>query len=145
MKSAARRVVLETVGWVLVVAGVAALVLPGPGLLGVFAGLVLLSQQYDWAEKRVEPVKKKALKAAAESVETWPRIVFSTLIAVTIIAAGVVWIWRPPAPSWWPVDEQWWLVGGWGTGTTQIASGIFAIGMIVYSYRRFHDREDAPA
>ena len=81
MKSAARRVALETVGWVLVVAGIAALVLPGPGLLMVFAGLVLLSQQYDWAERRVEPVKKRALKAAAEGVETWPRIVMSTAVA----------------------------------------------------------------
>ena len=145
MKSAAQRVALETVGWVLVVAGIAALVLPGPGLLAIFAGLVLLSQQYDWAEKRVEPVKERALKAAAESVETWPRIVLSTLIAVAIIAAGVVWIWHPPAPSWWPVDEKWWLVGGWGTGTTQVASGLFAIGMIVYSYRRFHDEAEAEA
>jgi uncharacterized protein (TIGR02611 family) len=97
MKSAARRVALETVGWVLVIAGIAALVLPGPGLLAIFAGLVLLSQQYDWAEKRVEPVKERALKAAAESVETWPRIVLSTLIALAIIAAGVLWIWHPPA------------------------------------------------
>lgn len=145
MKSAARRVALETVGWVLVVAGIAALVLPGPGLLSIFAGLVLLSQQYDWAEKRLEPVKERALKAAAESVETWPRIVFSTLIALALIAAGVLWIWRPPAPSWWPVDEQWWLVGGWGTGTTQVASGLFAIGMIIYSYRRFHDKAEASA
>lgn len=145
MKTAARRVALETVGWVLVVAGIAALVLPGPGLLAIFAGLVLLSQQYDWAEKRLEPVKERALKAAAESVETWPRIVFSTLIALALIAAGVLWIWRPPAPSWWPVDEQWWLVGGWGTGTTQVASGLFAIGMIVYSYRRFHDKAEASA
>lgn len=145
MKSAARRVALETVGWVLVVAGIAALVLPGPGLLAIFAGLALLSQQYDWAEKRVEPVKERALKAAAESVETWPRIVLSTLIALAIIAAGVLWIWHPPAPSWWPVDEKWWLLGGWGTGTTQVASGLFAIGMIVYSYRRFHEGAEESA
>jgi hypothetical protein len=145
MKSAARRLALETVGWVLVVVGIAALVLPGPGLLSIFAGLVLLSQQYDWAEKRLEPVKEMALKAAEESVETWPRIFLSTLVAVAIIAAGVLWIWHPPAPSWWPVDEKWWLVGGWGTGSTQVASGLFAIGMIVYSYRRFREKADADA
>ena len=143
MKSAARRVVLETVGWVLVVAGIAALVLPGPGLLMIFAGLVLLSQQYEWAEKRLEPVKERALKAAAESVETWPRIVMSTAIAVLLILAGVIWIWHPPAPSWWPIAEKWWLAGGWGTGSTQIASGLIAIVMIVYSYRRFHDKAEA--
>jgi len=143
MKKAARRIALETLGWVLVVAGIAALVLPGPGLLAIFAGLALLSQQYDWAERRVEPVKEKALKAAAESVETWPRIVLSTTIALLIVAAGVLWIWHPPAPGWWPIEEKWWLVGGWGTGSTQVASGLFAIGMIVYSYRRFHDKDDA--
>jgi hypothetical protein len=42
---AAKRLVLETLGWVLLVAGVAAIFLPGPGLLGIFAGLALLSQQ----------------------------------------------------------------------------------------------------
>ena len=30
---------LEVVGWILVVAGIAALILPGPGLLMLFAGL----------------------------------------------------------------------------------------------------------
>ncbi|HEU4811010.1 MAG TPA: PGPGW domain-containing protein [Nocardioides sp.] len=138
---AAKRVVLEILGWLLVIGGIAALVLPGPGLLGIFAGLALLSQQYDWAEKRLEPVKKKAMQAAAESVETWPRIVMSTLAAVLLIVAGIVWIWQPPAPGWWPIDESWWLFGGWGTGSTQVASGFIAIGMIVYSYRRFHGRQ----
>lgn len=138
---AARRIVLEVLGWLLVIGGIAALVLPGPGLLGIVAGLALLSQQYDWAEKRLEPVKDRAFKAAADSVETWPRIIMSTLAAVLLIAAGVVWIWRPPAPDWWPIDDSWWLFGGWGTGSTQIASGLIAIGMIVYSYRRFHGRQ----
>lgn len=138
---AAKRIVLETIGWLLVIGGIAALVLPGPGLLGIFAGLALLSQQYEWAEKRLEPVKKKAMQAAAESVETWPRIVLSSLAAVLLIVAGIVWIWHPPAPGWWPIDESWWLLGGWGTGSTQVASGLIAIGMIVYSYRRFHGRQ----
>ena len=145
MKSAARRVALESVGWVLVVAGLAALLLPGPGLLMVFAGLVLLSQQYAWAERRVEPVKKRALKAAADGVETWPRILMSTTVALLIVAAGVVWIWHPPAPGWWPIAEKWWLAGGWGTGITQIASGLIAIAMIVYSYRRFRVHGEDPA
>src|ERR1700754_213690 len=109
LSGAARRVVLEVVGWILVVAGIAALILPGPGLLMLFAGLALLSQQYEWAEKRVEPIKKRALKAAEEGVETTLRIVLSTAVAVVLIACGVLWIWHPPAPSWWPIDEMWWL------------------------------------
>ena len=73
MTGAAKRIVLETLGWVLLLLGVAAIFLPGPGLLGIFAGLALLSQQYDWAERRVDPVRVRALIGAAEGVETWPR------------------------------------------------------------------------
>ena len=87
---AAKRVVLETAGWVLLVAGVAAMVLPGPGLLGVFAGLALLSQQYEWAERRTDPMKYRALKAAAEGVETWLRIALSLLGVAFLIACGVL-------------------------------------------------------
>ena len=61
MTGAAKRIVLETLGWVLLVLGIAALFLPGPGLLGIFAGLALLSQQYEWAERHVEPVRLHAL------------------------------------------------------------------------------------
>ena len=135
--AAAKRLVLETLGWLLVVGGIAALVLPGPGLLGLFAGLALLSQQYEWAERRLEPVKRRALEAAEDSVRTWPRIIGSAVLAVLLTAAGVLWCLQPPAPQWWPLAERWWLSGGWGVGLTQILSGLIALGMIVYSFRRF--------
>ncbi|MBC2933573.1 PGPGW domain-containing protein [Nocardioides sp. zg-1228] len=138
MTRAAKRVVLETLGWTLLVLGVAALFLPGPGLLGIFAGLALLSQQYTWAERRVEPVRLRAMIGAAESVETRTRIVASCLGALVLAACGVLWIVKPPAPEWWPVSEAWWLPGGIWTGVTQVASAFIAIGLIVYSYRRFH-------
>src|SRR6478672_5601689 len=123
MKQAARRVALETLGWILVVAGVAALVLPGPGLLSIFAGLVILSQQYEWAERRLEPVKKRALEGASDSVKTWPRIAVATTIALVIIAFGVLYIRQPDAPSWWPISDDYWLYGGWPPGVTLILSG----------------------
>lgn len=145
MKGAARRVAIEVGGWLLVVAGIAALVLPGPGLLLIFAGVAVLSQQYEWAEKRLDPIKYRALKGAAESVETWVRIIFSSLVALGLIAAGIVWIWGPPAPGWWPLDEKWWLPGGMATGITQIASGLFAFVLLGWSYRRYHGKPDAVA
>lgn len=141
----AKRVVLETLGWLLVIGGIAALVLPGPGLLGLFAGLALLSQQYEWAERRLAPVKKKALEAAEDSVRTWPRIVGSTVAAVLLVAAGVLWLVHPPVPGWWPLADRWWLAGGWGVGVTQVLSGLIALGMIVYSFRRFRDPSQPPA
>ena len=145
MTGAAKRVLLEVVGWLLLLAGIAALVLPGPGLLLMFAGLAVLSQQYEWAERWVDPVQYRALKGAAESVETWPRIVASTIFSLGLIGCGVLWIVSPDAPSWWPLDDAWWLPGGIWTGVTQIASGILALTLIVYSYRRFHGKPDAVA
>ncbi|HET9422397.1 MAG TPA: PGPGW domain-containing protein [Nocardioides sp.] len=145
MKAAAKRVALEITGWVLVVAGLAALVLPGPGLLMLFGGLAILSQQYEWAERRLAPIKYRALKGAAESVETWLRIVISVTGVLLLVLAGVLWIWGPPAPGWWPIHERWWLPGGLATAITQIASAVIALVLIVYSYRRFHGDPDAVA
>lgn len=138
MTGAAKRIVLETLGWALLLLGVAAIFLPGPGLLGIFAGLALLSQQYDWADRRVEPVRLRAMLGAAEGVETWPRVVASCLGAAALAAFGVLWIMRPPAPGWWPLSDAWWLPGGVWTGVTQVVSAFIAVGLIIYSYRRFH-------
>jgi uncharacterized protein (TIGR02611 family) len=138
-----RRIVLEVVGWILVVAGIAALVLPGPGLLMLFAGLVILSQEYEWAERRVEPIKVRALRGAAEGVENWLRIAMSVTLAAGLVACGILWIWGPETPpSWWSLPDLLWLPGGAATGVTQIASGLIALGLIVYSYRRFRIRKE---
>lgn len=123
------------------VGGIAALVLPGPGLLALFAGLAVLSQQYEWAERRLEPVKERALTAAAEGVETWPRIVASVAGALVLASLGVVWGVGLPVPSWWPLRDGWWLIGGWGTGATLILSGVVALALVVYSFKTFRGRE----
>ncbi|GGF45153.1 hypothetical protein GCM10011519_18740 [Marmoricola endophyticus] len=138
-----RRFGVEALGWLLVVVGIAALVLPGPGLLALFAGMALLSTQYEWAERRLEPVKRAALRTAADGVATVPRIVASCLGAVALAAVGVVWGLHPPSPSWWPLPEKYWLLGGWGTGATLIASALIAAATIVYSVRNFRGKSEA--
>jgi uncharacterized protein (TIGR02611 family) len=142
VKSTAKRILVEGAGWILVVVGIAALVLPGPGLLALFAGVALLATQYEWAERRLEPVKKAALRTAADSVKTWPRILMSVLGVCWLVALGIYWGISPDAPSWWPIDDKWWLAGGWGTGATLIGSGILAGAMVVYSYLNFRDIKD---
>jgi uncharacterized protein (TIGR02611 family) len=139
---AVRRLVLEIVGWALLVGGFAALFLPGPGLLMVVGGLAVLSEQYEWAERRLEPVKVMAYKAAADGVQTWPRIIASCSGAIAIAAVGVYWGIQPDAPDWWPLRESWWLIGGWGTGGTLILSALIALGFIVYSFRTFRGVPD---
>jgi len=139
VKSTLKRIMVEGSGWILVVVGIAALVLPGPGLLALFAGVALLSTQYEWAERRLDPVKKAALRTAADSVKSWPNLAMSTLGVLALIGVGVVWGVGIAVPSWWPVADRWWLPGGWATGGTLIGSGIVAGAMLVYSYLNFRE------
>ena len=127
----------QLVGWALVVAGVAALALPGPGLLLLAAGLTVLSRSYGWARRWSEPVRARAVQAAKASVRSWRTITVSAVMAVAVIGVGVVWGLRPPAPSFWPLADRWWLPGGWGTGSSLIGSGCVAVGLLLYSYRRY--------
>lgn len=132
-----RRAGIEIAGWLLVTLGLAALVLPGPGLLGLAAGLAILSLRYQWAHRLLHPVKAKAFEAAEKGVRTWPRIWASVTGALSIMAAGIVWGMWARAPHWWPYSDTLWLPGGWGTGTSLIISGLLALGLIVYSCRKF--------
>ncbi|GAB4010860.1 PGPGW domain-containing protein [Nocardioides ultimimeridianus] len=145
MSAAAKRILLEILGWLLLAAGVAALILPGPGLLLLFAGLAVLSRQYAWARRWVEPVRLRALRGAADGVQTWPRILGSCLGAACLGALGVLWIVGPDEPGWWPDDAGGWLIGGVWTGATLLVSCAAAYALIVYSYRRFHGRPEALA
>ncbi len=137
-----KRVILEIIGWTLVAAGIVALVLPGPGLLMLFGGLALLSQQYAWAERRVEPIKERAIIAAKESVRSTWRLVVGLFGAGVLIAMGALFLINPPAPLWWPFHEKWWLPGGWGTACSLFLSALIALGTIAYSWR--HYREEQP-
>ncbi len=138
-----RRTGIEVAGWTLIALGLVALVLPGPGLLGLVAGLAVLSLRYRWANRLLRPVKAKAFKAAEQGVQTWLRISISVTGALLVMATGVVWgVWTR-APHWWPYSRSLWLPGGWGTGTGLIISGLIALALIAYSYRRFRGTRSA--
>lgn len=131
-----RKTWVTVLGWVLTLAGIALLALPGPGMLTLVAGLAILSQEYEWAERRLHPVKEKAFEAAAAGVETWPRILMSAVGALALIAAGVVWWVGPTVPEFWIIGPEL-PFAGWGSGVSILLSGIVAIGLLVYSIRRF--------
>ena len=136
-----KRILIEGLGWILVLVGIAALVLPGPGLLALFAGLALLATQYEWAENRLAPVRVRALQTAADSVSSWWRIVASLVGVATLTAMGFFWGLGPDAPAWWPVADRFWLMGGWSAGATMIASAAIALATIVYSFKNYRGEE----
>lgn len=137
---AAKRLVLEILGWTVLVLGVLALFLPGPGLLLTFAGLAILSTQYTWARRVVQPVKVKAWRGAAEGVATVLRIVLSASATLLVTATGVLWLLHPPAPRWWPLREEWWLYGGDAVGYTLIGSSLLGFGLLAFAVHRFHHK-----
>ncbi len=135
-----RRRAAEVVGSLLLVLGVLAIFLPGPGLLTIVAGLALLSTSFTWADKLMHPIKARAFRLAREGVRTWPRITMTALGSFSMVAVGILWGMDFAAPTWWPIAEQWWLFGGWATGITIMASGAFALGLLIYSFVEFRLR-----
>jgi uncharacterized protein (TIGR02611 family) len=127
------------VGWVLVVAGLAALVLPGPGLLLLLCGLVVLATEYEWAQKWVDPVERKAVRLAHTNVQKWHSILLSGLGALCLLAVGITWGVNPGIPSFWIFGPRL-PFGGWGVGTTVTGSGLIALALLVYSVKRYRGK-----
>ena len=58
-----KRIAVSIAGFALVLAGLAMLVLPGPGILVVIAGLAVLATEYVWAQTALNYTKRKATEA----------------------------------------------------------------------------------
>jgi len=54
----AKRLVRIVVGFTVLLAGIAMLVLPGPGILVVGLGLLILSAEFLWARRLLDKVKR---------------------------------------------------------------------------------------
>lgn len=120
-----KHIAFTTAGTVLVLIGLALLVLPGPGLLVVLAGLVTLATVFPSLDRHVQTVRRQALKAAEDSVSSGWRLAGAVVLGVLMIAAGVAWALVPGLPF-----------GGWHTGASIIVSGLVVLGLLVYSHRR---------
>lgn len=59
----AKRLIKIVFAFTLLIGGVAMLVLPGPGLLVIFAGLAILSGEFVWAKRLLERLKAGAQRA----------------------------------------------------------------------------------
>jgi len=119
-------------GGALVVVGIVLLVLPGPGLLLVLGGLLVLSSEFPAVDKYIDPIQEKAMAAAEQSVSSPLRLTGSILAGLALIVAGVVWGLVKTLP-----------LGGWPTGSSLILSGLLLLGLLVYSYRRVRDKRAA--
>lgn len=128
----AKRAAALVGGGLLVVVGVVLLVLPGPGLLLVLAGLVVLANEFPAVEKYVDPVQDRAMKAAEQSVSSPLRTTGSVLAGLALIGGGI---------AWGVLGDRVWL-GGWATGSSLVLSGLVLLALLVYSYRRVRAKRE---
>jgi len=126
-----KRVTKAIIGGAVLLVGIALLVLPGPGLLLVLAGLLILASEFPALERYVDPVRDRAMKAAEDSVSSPLRIAGSVLAGLALIGAGVLWGLVPRLP-----------LGGWSTGSSLILSGFVLLGLLWWSYQRVQSRRN---
>ena len=85
------RVVFAAVGFTVLAAGLAMLVLPGPGIPVIVVGLALLALEFAWAERMLERAidRMERVKQSAAEASRWQKV-FGALALVTGAAAALV-------------------------------------------------------
>ena len=82
------RLGIITVGTIITLLGLAALVLPGPGIVLVLIGLGILAQEVSWAERLLAYARRKAKLDKVKTQPLWVRVVI-WIFTILGISAGV--------------------------------------------------------
>ena len=124
------KAVVAILGGLLTLAGVALLVLPGPGFVLVAAGLAVLATQFEWAQKPLDHAKDKALQGIDEVRRSPARAAFAAVCAVALLAAGILALAGVDLPF---VNTV--------SAILLVGSGLFLLGTVVYAR---HQADQAP-
>ena len=68
-----RWVIVATIGGTLLLIGIIFLVLPGPGLPLVIAGLAILASEFAWAQYMLNQIKERSQAAASKAKDRFRR------------------------------------------------------------------------
>jgi len=113
------KVIITTLGTLVICAGLVMMVTPGPGIVGIIVGLAILSTEYEWADRWLAKAKQKAHEARVRAEQMDPRVrrrrlVLAGLGFLAFVGAVALWValndWPPLAVDGWD-----WLQGlaGW--------------------------------
>ena len=91
-RTAMKTAAIAVLGVILLAAGVALLILPGPGFVLIAAGLAVLATRFDWAKKPLDYAKEKAEQGIHEVSRSKGRATFALVCALLLIAAGIAGI-----------------------------------------------------
>jgi uncharacterized protein (TIGR02611 family) len=102
--NSAYRIGVGVVGFVILIGGVAAIPLPGPGWLVVIGGLFVLATEFTWAERLLEFTKKR-VKSWTDWVTrqpVWVRVLIGLATAAFVYGVLVITMHLTGVPDWIP-------------------------------------------
>ena len=101
----AKRFAATILGGALLLLGLAMMVLPGPGILVIVAGLAVLATEYVWAQRLLKRAKSQAEKVQEAAVASPARTGMTVLFGLGLLAVGAYMIINPDVdlPAWGPV------------------------------------------
>ncbi len=86
----ARKIVVLIVGLAVVITGIVLLGAPGPGMLVIIGGLVILATEFAWAQRWLDYVVERAAGATTKVQGSKSGRIMLALSGLTLIVAGVV-------------------------------------------------------
>ncbi len=86
----AKRLMILILGAAVLLAGVAMLALPGPGVLVIILGLVILATEFAWAERMLDRTTATAAGAAVRVTDNNTGRAALALSGVAMIVGGIV-------------------------------------------------------
>ncbi len=100
-----KRFAVTILGGALLLLGLAMMVLPGPGILVIVAGLAVLASEYVWARRLLVRAKKEAARAQDAAVKSPARLAATVLFGLVLLGLGLTMLVRPDlnVPFWSPV------------------------------------------
>lgn len=90
--SATTKIVVTLVGSVVLIGGLIMMVTPGPGLVGIAAGLAILSTEWDWADRWLQVARRKLDEALEGESEEDTRKRRRRALITTVVTVGSVLI-----------------------------------------------------
>jgi Putative transmembrane protein (PGPGW) len=122
-----KTVAIAVLGGLLTLAGIALLVLPGPGFVLVAAGLAVLATRFQWARKPLDYAKDKAADGIEEVGKSPWRAAGAVLAALVLVVLGVLALAGVHLPF---INAL--------SAVVLILSGLFLVGTVIYARRQEH-------
>ncbi len=100
-----KRFAVTILGGGLLLLGAAMMVLPGPGILVIVAGLAVLATEYVWAQRMLKTAKAQAEKVQEAAVASPVRTAGTFVFGVGLLALGLAMVFLRDVelPFWSPV------------------------------------------